>query len=49
MAGAIWQRGADGWVCVAAAPILRWMVGQSAAGVAAYLKRKGWAYAWLET
>jgi hypothetical protein len=46
-AGAVWQRTADAWRCIEAAPILKWMREKSAAEVGAYLKRKGWAYQWV--
>lgn len=46
VAGAIWVR--DGaWKCIEAAPILKWMVNESAETVREYLERKGWKHQWL--
>lgn len=45
-AAAVWQRRPDGWHCVDAAPVLRWMVGKPPAEVGAYLRRKGWQFGW---
>lgn len=46
-AGAIWHHTGTEWACIEAAPIIRWMVGKSAADVARYLRTKGWQYGWL--
>ena len=46
VAGAVWRRGAEGWSCVAAAPIIAWMRGKAALDVGDYLKTKGWSYTW---
>lgn len=48
VAGAEWEKRPDGWHCVRAAPIISWMVGKEPAYVAAYLRRKGYAFEWVE-
>ncbi len=45
-AGAVWSRVGGDWVCVEAAPILRWMIGKRPAFVRAYLARKKWGHGW---
>lgn len=40
------MRRGTGWVCVEAAPILKWMKGKQPDEVKAYLARKGWSYGW---
>lgn len=47
VAGAVWVRHRDSWVCIEAAPILRWMEVQTPAQTKAYLERKGWSYSWV--
>ena len=47
-AGAIWERGAKDWLCVEAAPIIKWMIGKPALETKAYLDSKGWRYEWVE-
>jgi len=47
IAGAVWREIDGQWQCIRAAPILRWMLGKDSATVAAYLRRKGWAWEWL--
>lgn len=44
VAGAIWENNQ----CIAAAPILKWMIGKSPGYVRDYLKRKKWTYQWLK-
>jgi len=48
VAGAVWNKRNDGWCCVEAAPIIRWMVGKEASTVGDYLKRKNYHYQWLK-
>lgn len=50
VAAAVWQNNGSGWRCVAAAPIIGWMVGQDAQTIANYLnnkKNKGFSYCWI--
>ena len=47
VAGAIFERAPDGWRCVEAAPILRWMLGKDGPAIGHYLQRRGWPYEWL--
>lgn len=52
-AGAVWERRAPDstepvtWVCIQAAPIMRWMVGKTLARVWAGLLCKGYGLEWL--
>ena len=48
-AGAIWQKDGETWRCTnTVAPIIAWMRGKTAGEVGDYLKRKGWAFSWLD-
>ena len=47
VAGAVWLREGEVWRCVDAAPILRWMLGASAAYAREYIQLKGWSWIWL--
>jgi len=49
-AGAVWQKREGKWVCVQAAPILKWMVGLSAETMKQRqpgMLRKGWTFVWV--
>jgi hypothetical protein len=48
-AGAIWRRNDDGtWVCVNAAPIIRWMIGKAGEQVRRYMLGMGWHWQWID-
>ena len=48
VAGAIWQRNADGeWRCTHAAPILKWMVGCSGKTAVERMTRSGYSWEWV--
>ena len=50
VAGAVWEKRHEHeqWVCGnETAPILKWMRGKSAAEVAPYMLRRGWAWEWV--
>lgn len=46
-AGAVWLKGDGGWRCVAAAPIIRWMVGLAPHRAVLMLKAKRLRYDWV--
>ena len=46
VAGAVWEFN-HGWVCVDAAPIIKWMVGKPPAQIRDYILKKNWSYEWL--
>jgi hypothetical protein len=48
VAGATWELGPCGWLCIAedTAPILRWMSGKTAEEVFDWLKKKRYQYSW---
>ncbi len=48
VAGAVWVQRPDGWACVDAAPILRWMIGTKPERVKSWLDRRGFHYEWIE-
>lgn len=35
------------FICIEAAPIVRWLIGKSADEIIGYLQRKNYRYAWL--
>jgi hypothetical protein len=47
-AGAVWYRGQDGWVCVRAAPILKWMLNCDARTARERLQLMRYQYEWLD-
>lgn len=47
VAGAEWEKRGGVWVCVRAAPIIRWMVGKTGAEIKKYLARRGWEWEWI--
>ena len=47
VAGAIWGKEDQTWLCFHAAPILRWMVGKTADEVKHLRGKPGWNLEWL--
>lgn len=48
VAGAVWERTADGWRCIRAAPIIAWLKGCSARTASVRLDREKLAYEWID-
>ncbi len=47
VAGAVWQRIGDAWMCVRTAPILAWMAGKPWPDVRQKIARVRWFHEWL--
>jgi len=47
-AGAVFKRQSDAWVCIAAAPFLRWMMRTPIKQVPTELRRRGWEWEWID-
>lgn len=47
VAGAVWARTAEGWRCIRAAPIIKWMNGLAPASAQARLERSGYKWEWV--
>jgi len=45
-ADAVW-RYENGWCCVEAAPVIKWMIGKRPAYVKMFLDKKQWSYEWV--
>ena len=43
---AVWRKRGSKWTCIAAGPVLKWMIGKPYPEVWRYLQRKHWSVAW---